>query len=316
MCVVPARPDCVRQRVLSSLAMVRCQRVNAVVEDDREPASAQRRQGHNAGDDGEAFRCSVPERPDPDLRRHQPHQTPGEGFLQRQRRRCSSREWRVATDSSSAGASCRVPRSIHDLAVGPKVPAGMGSRRSCQQLHWLAASVWAATFPGTHPRRSLARELPPRGTRNRRKLVHRTPARTRILESCRSNHCGRRLRGTHSHPGSRAGPQRGVTLTRLHTDAAPARFLRAEAVGIRGTGAPAAAADKRIPVHFRTQTLWRHRFPFGQVPVRLQSSRVAPASAHPGRAGCRGPLWPDRSAPAAGARSSRIASSHRTVAHP
>src|SRR5215210_9239338 len=44
-------------------------------------------QGHNAGDDGEACGAlgfseieSDHEWPDPDLRGHEPHQTPGEGF--------------------------------------------------------------------------------------------------------------------------------------------------------------------------------------------------------------------------------------------
>src|SRR5215218_1090175 len=47
-----------------------------------EPSKVRRRPGRNGGDDCEDCGRSDPERPDPDLRRHQPHETPGQRVLE------------------------------------------------------------------------------------------------------------------------------------------------------------------------------------------------------------------------------------------
>src|SRR5215213_1862106 len=76
---------------------------------------------------------------------------------------------------------------------------------------------------------------------------------------------------------ARAGPQGGVTLTGLpHTDAAPARLLRAEAGGIRASGAPAAAAGKWVRAFLDTDLVE------APLPLRARAGSFAQQQGCPG----------------------------------
>src|SRR5215213_7090152 len=76
---------------------------------------------------------------------------------------------------------------------------------------------------------------------------------------------------------ARAGPQSGVTLIGLlHTDAAPARLLRAEAGGIRASGTPAAAAGKRVRAFLDTDLVQ------ASLPLRTRAGPFAQQQGCPG----------------------------------